>query len=329
MTEARLEENGEGGSLERLLDRRLVLVTGKGGVGKTTVAAALAVAAARAGRRAVVCEIEGPSAVAPLLGGGKDSHAPRPVGEGVSLAVLTAEDGLRAYLGDKIRLPGIVDLVFKQPAVSRFFRAAPAFAEMGLLYAISKLVDEVEKDGRPRWDHVIVDLPASGHAVGMLDAPFVGKRIFLAGPVRALCESMERMLLDHDLTTCAVVTLPEELPMNEALELASRLRGRGLRVEAVLANAVEQEPFSPEEREVVDRLRALEARPILEGAGAAARRAARGRLILGQLGERLPRRPIPLPFRLERGRELIQAIAREFEAAVGRKPPSTPNQNRL
>lgn len=329
MIDAGLEENGEGGSLERLLDRRLVLVTGKGGVGKTTVAAALAVAAARAGRRAVVCEIEGPSAVAPLLGGGEDSHAPRAIGEGVHLAVLTAEDGLRAYLGDKIRLSGIVDLVFKQPAVSRFFRAAPAFAEMGLLYAISKLVDEKEKDGRPRWDHVIVDLPASGHAVGMLDAPFVGKRIFLAGPVRALCDSMERMLTDHDLTTCAVVTLPEELPMNEALELAATLRGRGLRVEAVLANAVETEPLSPEERELVERLGALESRPILEGAATAARRAARGRAILGRLAQRLPRTPVPIPFRLERGRELVRAIARELEAATGRKPSSTPPQNGL
>ena len=306
-----------------------MLVTGKGGVGKTTVAAALAVVAARAGRRAVVCEIEGPSSVAPLLDGGKGSHAPRPIGEGIHLAVLTAEDGLRAYLSDKIRLPGIVDLVFKQPAVSRFFRAAPAFAEMGLLYAISKLVEERGADGNPRWDHVIVDLPASGHAVGMLEAPFVGKRIFLAGPVRALCESMERMLLDHALTACAVVTLPEELPMNEALELAAKLRGRGLSVEAVLANAVEAEALSPEEQMVVERLRAVEARPILDGAATAARRAARGSRILGRLGERLPRKPVSIPFRLERGRELVKAIARELEAAAGLEPPSTPTENRL
>lgn len=306
-----------------------MLVTGKGGVGKTTVAAALAVVAARAGKRAVVCEIEGPSAVAPLLDGGKDSHAPRPIGEGIHLAVLTAEDGLRAYLADKIRFPGVVDLVFKQPAVSRFFRAAPAFAEMGLLYAISKLLDEKEAGGRPRWDHVIVDLPASGHAVGMLEAPFVGKRIFLAGPVRALCEQMEHMLTDHATAACAVVTIPEELPMNEALELAAKLRGRGLSVEAVLANAVEAEALSPEERTVVERLQALEARPILEGAATAARRAARAGVILGRLGEKLPKRPIPIPFRLERGRELVRAIARELEAAAGRKPPSTPTENRL
>ncbi|AKU92036.1 ArsA family ATPase [Vulgatibacter incomptus] len=309
--------------MEHLLDRRLVLVTGKGGVGKSTVSAALALVAARAGKRAVVCEIEGPSAVAPLLGATGHGHAPRPIGEGVELAVLTAEEGLRSYLADRIRLPGIVDLVFKQPAVSKFFRAAPAFAEMGILYSISKLLDEKDARGRPAWDHVIVDLPASGHAVGMLEAPFIGKRIFLAGPVRHLCESMERMLLDHDLATCAVVTLPEELPVNEALELAAKLRDRGLRVEAVLANAVESEPLEPEEHALVEKLRALEHRPLLEGVAVAARRAARGRAILGRLTKGLRKAPVPISFRLERGRELVKAIAQELETAA------TPAGNRL
>lgn len=299
-----------------------MLITGKGGVGKSTVSAALALVAARAGRRTVVCEIEGPSAVGPLLGGRSGGHAPTPICEGVHLAVLSADDGLRAYLEDRIRLPGIVDLVFKQQAVSRFFRAAPAFAEMGLLYAISQLLEEKDRSGRHRWDNVIVDLPASGHAVGMLEAPFIGKRIFLAGPIRSLCESMESMLLDHEQTTCAVVTLPEELPVNEALELAGKLRGRGLHVETVLANAVESDPLDAEERELVDRLRASSPRPILEGAAVAARRAARGRAILGRLADGLRKSPVSLSFRLERGRELVKAVAQELEAAIHRSATS-------
>jgi len=312
--------------LEQLLDKRLVLITGKGGVGKSTVAAALALVAARSGKRSLVCEIEGPSAVAPLLGGGAASHAPTPIGEGVHLSVLSADDGLRAYLSDKIRLPGVVDLVFKQPAVSRFFRAAPAFAEMGLLYAISKLLEEKDKSGRHRWDNVIVDLPASGHAVGMLEAPFIGKKIFLAGPVRGLCESMEEMLLDHALTACAVVTLPEELPVNEALELSTRLRSRGLRVETVLANAVESVPMDAEERELVERLRTAAHRPILEGAAVADRRAVRGSAVLGRLATGLREAPVSLPFRLERGKELVRAIAADLERAVSSPAPSAENQ---
>lgn len=322
----RVRTIGEKSSLEQLLDRRLVLITGKGGVGKTTVSAALALVAARSGKRTVICEIEGPSAVGPLLGGRAASHAPMPIGDGVHLAVLSADDGLRAYLADKIRLPGIVDLVFKQQAVSRFFRAAPAFAEMGLLYAIHRLLEERDSKGQPRWDNVIVDLPASGHAVGMLEAPFIGKKIFLAGPVRTLCESMESMLLDQELTTCAVVTLPEELPVNEALELAAKLRERGLLVETVLANAVEREALEPEERAVVERLRSLSPRPILEGAAVAARRAARGREVLGNLAAGLRKSPVPLSFRLERGRDLVRAIATELEAAIKHPAPAAGNQ---
>src|SRR5690606_11173195 len=130
-----------------------------------------------------------------------------------------------------------VELVVKQPPVAKFFRAAPAFSEMGVLYAITRLLESKE-GGRP-WDHVIVDLPASGHALSMLEAPFEGKRIFRGGPVRALCESVEGILLDRGTTACAVVTLPEELPATEEVDLASKLEDRGFGLGARVANAVE------------------------------------------------------------------------------------------
>ncbi len=296
-----------------------MLVTGKGGVGKSTLSAALALVAARSGKRVVVCEVEGPSAVAPLLGSAevRSGQPPRPIGEGVHLAVLCPEDGIKRYLSDKIRVPGIVDLVFKQQVVSRFFRAAPAFSEMGVLYSIAQLLDERDERGRPRWDHVIVDLPASGHAVGMLEAPFVGKRIFLAGPVRSLCDSIEKILVDHELATCAVVTLPEELPVNEALELSGKLRSRGLHVEAVLANAVEEEELRPAERELLERIQQVAQAPLIDGAITAARRAARGSETLRRLEEGIRSAPIPISFRLERGRQLVREIADELE---GREP---------
>src|SRR5690606_23974835 len=122
----------------------------------------------------------------PLFETGPLSHEPRTVVDGIALAALSDERGIRAYLSERIRVPGVVDLVFKQPPVARFFRAAPAFSEMGVLYAILRLL---EREG---WDQVIVDLPASGHALGLLDAPSEGKKIFRAGPVRALCESVEK-----------------------------------------------------------------------------------------------------------------------------------------
>lgn len=303
--------------IEQLLERRLILVTGKGGVGKTTLSTALALVASRAGKKVVVCEVEGPSAVAPLLGGKAGGHEPRPIGQGVHLAVLCPEEGIRTYLADKIRVPGLIDLVFKQQVVSRFFRAAPAFSEMGVLYAISRLLEEKE-GGHPRWDHVIVDLPASGHAVGMLEAPFIGKRIFLTGPVRTLCESIEKILVNHELATCAVVTLPEELPVNEALELSAKLKKRGLHVEAVFANAVEAMQLEPGQRDLLERLHGLRSQPLLEAALVAARRATRASETLQRLEDGIRSRPIPISFRLERGQDLVDLIASELEEGESR-----------
>lgn len=298
--------------IQELLDRRLILVTGKGGVGKTTVSTALALVASRAGKKVVVCEVEGPSAVAPLLGSREGGHEPRPIGQGIHLAVLCPEEGIRTYLAEKIRVPGLVDLVFKQQVVSRFFRAAPAFAEMGVLYAISRLLEATE-GGRPKWDHVIVDLPASGHAVGMLEAPFIGKKIFVTGPVRALCESIEKILIDHRLSACAVVTLPEELPVNEALELSERLKKRGLHVQGVIANAVEGRPLDPREEELVERLHLARSQPFLEAALSAAKRAGRASETLGRLRDGIRTEPLPISFRLERGGDLVREIAAELE----------------
>src|SRR5690606_26040957 len=101
---------------------------------------------------------------------------------------------------------------------------------------------------------VIVDLPASGHAMAMLEAPQTGKRVFLAGPVRALCETIEQMLEDPHLTAGALVTLPEELPVNEAVDLAAKLRGLHIPVRAVIATSVPPTTLLEGDRAALDRL---------------------------------------------------------------------------
>lgn len=298
-------------SFDELFERRLILVTGKGGVGKTTLSAALAVAAARMGRRAVICEVGGPSQIAPLFGAGASDHEPRRVADRVSHSVLSPEKGIRAYLAERIRVPGVVELVFKQPPVAKFFRAAPAFSEMGVLYAVTRLLD-ARDDGHP-WDHVIVDLPASGHALGMLEAPFEGKRIFRGGPVRALCESVEGLLLDRKTTTCAVVTLPEELPATEAVDLASKLESRGFGVGAVVANAVETPALDPEEEGALRSLGDRASPHLLEAAVASSRRAARHGAVVERLGRELGRPPLSLSLYPKNGAQLVGALADEIE----------------
>lgn len=304
-------------SFNELLQRRLILLTGKGGVGKTTLAASLAMAAERRQKRVALCEIGGPSQLAPLFGAAEVEHEPRSVRDGIALSVLSPERGIRAYLSERIRIPGVVDLVFKQPAVAKFFRAAPAFSEMGALYAIVRLLE------RGGWDHVIVDLPASGHALGMLEAPFEGKRIFRGGPVRALCESVEQVLLDARTTATAVVTLAEELPATEAADLAENLRSRGFPVGAVVVNARQRAPLEGEESAALARFEAEdEFRPLAEAARTASARAARGAAIVEKLAARLGETPLSLSFHPENGMRLLGLLADEMEAQM-----LPPNEN--
>ena len=153
-----------------LLDRRLVIVTGKGGVGKTTVCAALALLAARAGKRVLVCEVNARARVAALLGGPPAGPVIREVRPGISVINVTPPEAMREYGLMVLRFRTIYDAVFENRLVRYFLRVIPSLAEVVML---GKILHEAraEEAGRPRWDLVLVDAPATGHAVQLLRVP--------------------------------------------------------------------------------------------------------------------------------------------------------------
>lgn len=242
------------------LDRDLVVVTGKGGVGKTTVAAALAWHAARSGLRVLAGELDatgnldvcvlGPGAagVGRIPASGYRPVERRP---GLWTMSMDPEESLKEYLRINLRLP----LVTRIGALSGVFdflaNAAPGVREV---VTIGKVAYDVRQRA---YDLVVVDAPASGHVVGLLNAPEAIRDLVGVGLIRGQTEWMLDILRDPARTGVVAVTTPEEMPVTEVLELVARLQDEArVDVAGVIVNRVLPEPFSVADGRVADRLRA-------------------------------------------------------------------------
>lgn len=234
-----------------LLDRRLLIVTGKGGVGKSTISAALALVAARRGKRVLVCELNAQERIAPLLGGPPAGSAVREARPGISSVVLTPHDAMREYGLMVLKFRTIYEAVFENRVVRYFLKVIPSLAELVML---GKVLHEVRarEGARPRWDLVILDAPATGHAVQLLRVPAALLDTVPAGPLRSDARWMQDLLVDPAVTALSIVTLPEEMPVNEAIELDTQVRGvLGIARAALFVNAMPERRFDAAEREAL------------------------------------------------------------------------------
>ena len=226
-------------SLDDLLDHRdLILVTGKGGTGKSTVVAALAGLAARRRGRAIAAELS----VHPRLPEMVD-----PAGA-VTTVNIDPEEVVGDVLGRLLHLPTLVSALLKNRIIRLFIRTSPAIREMVALEELRHLVDRSSSEGYP----VVVDLPASGHALSFLDTPRAVHRLLRVGPLAEVAERIETMLLDPRRSEVVVVALPEELPINETIELFHRAAASGLASRTVLVNQVPEEPMQAEDRALLE-----------------------------------------------------------------------------
>ncbi|HEY6099634.1 MAG TPA: ArsA-related P-loop ATPase [Anaeromyxobacter sp.] len=301
-----------------LLDRRLVIVTGKGGVGKSTVSAALALVAARAGKRVLVCEVNAQERVAPLLGAPPAGPAIREASPGVFTVNVTPREAMREYGLMVLKFRTIYDAVFENRLVHYFLRVVPSLAELVML---GKILHEgrAEERGRRRWDLVLVDAPATGHAVQLLRVPSALVDTVPGGPLRHDADWMEAMLLDPVHTAVALVTLPEEMPVNEAIELDAQVRGvLGMQRGALFVNAMPETRFTAKEQARLAEL--ADAPPPLGPAARAARlqalRAEQATRYLARAKAALdmPATVIPLLPMVEWGRPAVERVAAAIEA---------------
>jgi arsenite-transporting ATPase len=247
--------------LEALWDRRALLISGKGGVGKSTLAAAIARAAVRAGRRVLLAELsptlDGPSVLGTLIGAGARTAGSEvtQVEPGLSFVRLAAFEGHRRFLEDLLPLRLMADAALRSSALRRFLEAVPAMREMGLLYQMLDLIRQTRRDGGPVHPLCVLDLPATGHALALATLPRSVLSLMPGGPIgRSVREGLD-LLQDPRRTAVILAALPEPLPVSEALRLATELRHLHLPLAAAILNRMPVDPFpEPRARAALDAL---------------------------------------------------------------------------
>ncbi len=248
-----------------LLDRaRLLVVTGKGGTGKTTVAAALAMAAALRGRRALVVEVEGRQGLARLFGRRSLDHREARVAERVAGLAVDPEASLREYLG-RYGFAPLARLLTWARLTHFITAAAPGLGDVLLVGKVWEAATRAQGG----YDLVVLDAPPTGRVVPFLRAPETVAELARVGPIRHQADRVRELLDDPERTGVVLACLPEELPVTETLEGVAALRAAGLPVAAVVANQVTTDLLGGR----AARLAALakDPAPLLEAASRAAR----------------------------------------------------------
>ncbi len=222
------------------LHRKLLVVTGKGGVGRSTLCAALGLAAARAGKRAICVELSGQHAVAKTLGLPHATYEPQRVAPGLDHRTFTAADCLADFAQRKLHLPAVSNWLITSKPMATFLDAVPGLHDLLQLGKLENMIAE-PLPGEPTWDLTILDAHATGHGLTLLAAARAMRETARVGPFYELAGIIERFLSDPEVTGFVVVTLPEALPVHEALELSNALAVDHAAPAAVLVNRCARE----------------------------------------------------------------------------------------
>ncbi|MHB8417063.1 MAG: ArsA family ATPase [Myxococcales bacterium] len=299
-----------------LQGRRFLVLTGKGGVGKSTLTAALALAASRRGQRVLACEVNADDRLPALLGG-------KPVGPRIVELLpnlwcvnIRPHEAMVEYGLLKLKSSALVHAVLENRVMRYFLNALPSLAEVVTMGKILFHVRE-RSGGRDRFDLVLLDAPATGHGLGLLQISRSVLGTVPPGPLHDDMQWMAELLEDPARTAVNLVAIPEELPVTETLELNAALRQAGLPRGACFLNGVWPSRFAPGELESLSDDPTL--RPIREAARVLELRAELGAAEARRLRGGLDVPVIELPQLAVRhfGLQAVERLARLLDPHLG------------
>jgi Mrp family chromosome partitioning ATPase len=249
--------------LNDLLARRALIVLGKGGVGKSTVSAALAMVAAATGKRTLLMETDSRAPTAERFGL-KPDYAPVEAAENLSLMILDGRRALEEYLALVVPGRAMLKAVFASRLYQFFVQAAPGLRELMMLGKVY-YESEQKPDADRRWDLVIVDAPASGQALSLLRMPSAARQTFGGSIVGSESENIRNMLHDHNSCAVIEVTTPDSLAISEVTETHAAIIEMGIKPVALFFNRMPSIDF--ESGDVAQLARAARSRPQMRHAG--------------------------------------------------------------
>jgi anion-transporting ArsA/GET3 family ATPase len=315
--------------LDDLLARRLVILSGKGGVGKSVVGAALADAAHGRGKRVLLVEVDAPLETVRRRGAPAASGTETEIKPGLWTVNLRPAAVMEDYVRETVKVGLIARRILASPIYHRFFAAAPGLPELMTLGKIMVLEEARDRWSRqPRYDLVIVDAPATGHGLAFLKVPQAASAAVPVGPVGANARRIIALLKDAKRTALVLVAIPEEMAVVEAIEFhRMATEDVGIRAAAVVLNACHERRLTDAQEAEVRQLIALRAEGRLtrgvrlSGALAAARRHLRRRKLTRFYQARLKRAlqlpvvSLPYLFDDELGPEAIGILAERLAEA--------------
>jgi anion-transporting ArsA/GET3 family ATPase len=242
--------------VQDVFEKRIALITGKGGVGRTTITAALARAAAARGIRVLVTEITEPDGdytpLARIFGRDNLPVEPEELEPGIKGCVLWYRRGHEHFFHRVIPLKPLVRAAMRSSALRKLLDSAPSFREMGVFNHMFALAEERRPDGEYEHELMILDMPASGHTLGLTGLRRRLLELMPTGPIAQVLDDGRAYFIDPKVTGAFVVTLPETLPVTECLELIEGLQEHGTPVGGIIVNRVIEDPFTPEERAALE-----------------------------------------------------------------------------